>query len=478
MIENKRKNQKKEKGITLVALVVTMVILIILATITINVVFDDGGLIEIVKGTKNDAEDLVQSEDKKMNDLLQEYANIMGEDENIKESIDISIKESHTTESITIEVETNSKEEMTYKYYINGKLKSTQSGSSYTTNITLENKNPYIPSGFIHTEGTVDEGYVIQDTSIGNEFVWIPVASGIYEVYVEAESSDGNKGKSEKKIIEISELTRKIDGITYSNWTEEEGNVTDKKSISYFKHSVVTNSGFYMGRYEMGMPGQQSGDMPVLDFTNEARNISGVPVCIPRVMPWTNIDWSTAKKNLESMYNGEVVSAMMNSYARTTTLSWILETGGRTLEELDNSGNWGIYQYGEGLEENDTFKGNCYATQDGDKMEINVGYNKVSEYLSIFAYSVNTGGGGSMQIDTGALTNPQKLTAANNIFDLAGNASEWTTERRIDGKGYRISGGCFADSPYAYPAIDGNEEFFEAGTTGSIYTSSRPILYK
>ena len=78
VIHNNRKNQKKQSGITLVALVVTIVILIILATITINVVFDDGGLIEIVKGTKNDAEDLVQSEDKKMNDLLQEYANIMG----------------------------------------------------------------------------------------------------------------------------------------------------------------------------------------------------------------------------------------------------------------------------------------------------------------------------------------------------------------------------------------------------------------
>ena len=82
VIQNKRKNQKKQRGITLVALVVTIVILIILATITINVVFDDGGLIDIVKGAKNDAENLVQSEDKKMNDLLQEYANIIGSNSN------------------------------------------------------------------------------------------------------------------------------------------------------------------------------------------------------------------------------------------------------------------------------------------------------------------------------------------------------------------------------------------------------------
>ena len=80
-----QKTSKRVSGITLIALVVTMVILIILATITINVVFDDGGLIDIVKGAKNDAEDLVQSEDKKMNDLLQEYANIMGENVEVPE---------------------------------------------------------------------------------------------------------------------------------------------------------------------------------------------------------------------------------------------------------------------------------------------------------------------------------------------------------------------------------------------------------
>ena len=41
--------QKNEKGITLVALVITIVILIILATVTVNVAFGDGGLIDQAK---------------------------------------------------------------------------------------------------------------------------------------------------------------------------------------------------------------------------------------------------------------------------------------------------------------------------------------------------------------------------------------------------------------------------------------------
>lgn len=470
MIRNKD-IKEKARGITLIALVITVVILIILATVTLNVVLGEGGLIERAKLAKELTEEAAKQEQDSLNKLMDEYANIMAEDENIKEPIEISIKESHTTDAITIEVETNSEEELTYKYYINGEIKATQNEATYTENITLANKEPYIPSGFEHTEGTVEEGYVIKDISIGNEFVWIPVASGTYKIYVEVEGKDGSTGKSEEITAEVSELTREINGNTYPNWTEEEGSIEDKKSIAYFKHSVVENSGFYMGRYEMGMPGQKSGDAPELEFTNEARNISGVPVCVGQVMPWTNIDWDTAKVNLESMYNGEVQSAMLNSYARTTTLNWIYDTGNDIK---------GIYRYGEGLNENDSFKGNCYATEQVDTQEgsINVGYNRINSYLSIIGYSNMGSGSGSLQIDTGADTSPEKLTAANNIYDLAGNASEWTTERRIDGAGYRISGGCFTDSNYAHPAIDYDDMFGVYGTTGSISTSSRPILYK
>ena len=49
------KNAKEEKGITLVVLAVTIVILIILSTVTISAVFGDGGLVEQAKKTREDA---------------------------------------------------------------------------------------------------------------------------------------------------------------------------------------------------------------------------------------------------------------------------------------------------------------------------------------------------------------------------------------------------------------------------------------
>ena len=69
-------------------------------------------------------------------------------------------------------------------------------------------------------------------------------------------------------------------------------------------------------------------------------------------MPWTHIDWSTAKKNLESMYNREVESAMMNSYARTTMLNWIQDMP---------SGNYQDTFWGGGNLDNTSVKGNYYA---------------------------------------------------------------------------------------------------------------------
>ena len=351
------KRIREKKGITLLVLAITIVIILILAGISIDIVFNENGIIDKAKEIANNMNNQIGEDQSEINDLLNELENSMKDPEDVDGISNIKVTTDYTTEEITInvEVETTS-EDIEYEYYVDGELKSTQKENSYTEKITLENKEPYIPNGFSHTEGTVDTGYVIKDTSVGNEFVWIPVASGTFDIYVVAKDEEGNSIKSDEIALGISELTRTINagGVTieYTNWEEDDGDIKDKKSIAYFKESVVKNSGFYMGRYEMGMPGQKSGDAPVLEFTREARNIEGVPVCVGQVMPWTHIDWSTAKKNLESMYNGEVESAMMNSYARTTMLNWI--------QEMPN-GNYQDTFWGGTEMKNISVKGNYYA---------------------------------------------------------------------------------------------------------------------
>ena len=381
----------------------------------------------------------------------------------------LNVETSYTTDSITIKVNSDDLgDNITYEYFINGESKEKTQNKEYTTGITLENKNPYVPSGFTHTEGTVDTGYVIKDTSLGNEFVWIPVKSGIYQVSVQATDSSGIViAKSDEINLGISELTRtlKSTGVEYANWYEEEGSISDKKSIAYFKQSVAENAGFYMGRYEMGMPGQKSGDEPVLDFTNDARNIKGVPVCVAQVMPWTNIDYDVAKENIESMYNGEVQSAMLNSYARTTTFNWIGGTEGNYQDTF-----WPGY-------EEIYFKGSYFIADSYSPLY----YGRTEEY--ILGSNLTDAGnyGRCILLETGAKvkksTGEENLFSKNNIHDLGGNTGEWSTEMLKSDSSHRISGRSFKDLN-GNEWIDGDTMMYQSGLTGDISTSSRPILYK
>ena len=55
-------NKKKEKGITLIALVVTIVILLILSGVTINMLLGEDGIIRTAQEAKNTWEGAVENE--------------------------------------------------------------------------------------------------------------------------------------------------------------------------------------------------------------------------------------------------------------------------------------------------------------------------------------------------------------------------------------------------------------------------------
>ena len=80
-----KNNAKAPKGITLVALVITIVILIILATVTINMAFGENGLIQQAELARDMTANSTVAENEGMNSLMEEYANVMAEDEEIEE---------------------------------------------------------------------------------------------------------------------------------------------------------------------------------------------------------------------------------------------------------------------------------------------------------------------------------------------------------------------------------------------------------
>ena len=117
---------RQNKGITLVALVVTIIVLIILAGVSISLVLGDNGIVTKAKDAKQN---------------MQIAAN---EEQEGLANLEVALQEG-----------------------ING-------GTTPPTVEYAPYDNPYIPTGFTHTEGTWNSGYVIKETSSGNEFVWVP----------------------------------------------------------------------------------------------------------------------------------------------------------------------------------------------------------------------------------------------------------------------------------------------------------------
>ena len=70
---------QKENGITLVALVVTIVVLLILAGVSINMVLGNNGLIAKAKDAKNKTEQDAVNTEIAMNNLYDEITSILGE---------------------------------------------------------------------------------------------------------------------------------------------------------------------------------------------------------------------------------------------------------------------------------------------------------------------------------------------------------------------------------------------------------------
>ena len=315
-----------------------------------------------------------------------------------------------------------------YDYYINDELKATTSEDTYAfTKFITENVEPYIPAGFEHTEGTVETGFVIKDVSSdknkkGNEFVWIPVIkSEDLKIYVIATDKVGNTKKSETITASISELMRGIlgDKTDLNEYTEDEGDLSNKKSLAFIKQSIKENGGFYVARYEAGIPDSLSTAQKTA--TKAARNVKGIPVSTKRSIPWNYITKEMAKKNAESAYNlSSAQSALMNSYTWDVIMNYFIKKQMLTQTQILSDGRvWGNYY-------NSSVKNvNNYSTNDGS---------------SWYTGNNITKGSNSMWL---LKTGDTDFTKMFNIYDLAGNLGEWTTEKYNNQFVYR--GGDFAN---------------------------------
>ena len=146
-MKNKR-NYLKERGITLIALVVTIVVLLILAGVTINAVFSDSGIIKKAQDAQNKANESVQKDMEQINALENWLNENTGENNQGKFTQDVTIitadpaieegKSVKITNDITYENYTGTTVQNAVKRFDAGEIPSTR---NLLTELKIDVKN-------------------------------------------------------------------------------------------------------------------------------------------------------------------------------------------------------------------------------------------------------------------------------------------------------------------------------------------------
>ena len=161
-----RRNYSNQTGITLIALVVTIVVLLILAGVTINAVFSDRGIIKKAQDAQNKANESIQKDMEQINALENWLNENTGESNNDKEvNISTLVGKGAVTK--------NTKAVDTY-----GNKITIPKGFKVLEHGTEAGSATYTYSG--DTIPAVQDGIVIEDTqtgTAGNQFVWVPVGT-------------------------------------------------------------------------------------------------------------------------------------------------------------------------------------------------------------------------------------------------------------------------------------------------------------
>ena len=274
MKRTKQQNQKFNQGITLVALVVTIVVLLILSSVSLNLVLGDNGIIVKAKEAAETTAAAQEKEAMERNLLEKELEN------------SLSTPAVEPTDGVKIP---------TGFYYVGG-----TKASGIVISDNKNDKNKYRNQKVVGTD------------LLGNQYVWIPCttdSSSSDLQYARTEWGVEVDGDDNSRAIK-DELTLTDASVTYSDADTANGINADVSKeivaqIKAEKASVAQYGGYYIGRYEVG----RNSDTAVVKYNQT---------------PYASITWSTAYGLAKKIItNSEVNSYLCSSYAWDTAVNFI-----------------------------------------------------------------------------------------------------------------------------------------------------------
>ena len=402
-------------GITLIALVVTIVVLLILAGITISLVFSENGIIAKAREAANKTNEAIINEQTQMNDVTAAMENML----NV------------TGGSTTPEEPEGCPAEEFEKWNGTSDDKVNAVQSTDTTPITVPVPKGYTASK-VTGENTVEDGFVIyegeeevNDTNketaqtTRNQFVWVPVANPS-EMYGRDENC-----KKWGKLYSFDE-----EGITARNWTEEDGVMSITSATSYREPDVVTGN-----------------DGTKYDADNTNLQQAGLDASATA---------DTFKAQLETEFNNMIASVekyggfYIGRY-ETGNLSQAEAVVVKNNSDIGSQKWYTMYNKSKGVAANNNVTTTMIWGCQWDAV-MRWMYNSGDEEKKTYTYD-STGKGnyydtnGNNKIPTGS----NDAYAINNIYDMAGNVFDWTIEaNRTDFRVVR--GGCINYSASGNPA--------------------------
>ena len=346
-MKGEKDKNMRNKGITLIALVITIIVLLILAGVTIATLTGENGILTRANDAKTETEQAEEDELRKLTQV--EAATYLKE----HEYTDVS------GEKVTIPAQCAVSQ--------------------------------------VEGENTLEDGLVIIDKN-GNEWVWIEVPKSIYEneeYYTNGATSPTS-----------SEDYTNIEKIMQNYATKYRGSYTDEwyseaqhgfaSAGEYNNHknamlkSVYENGGFYIGKYEVG-----SFDNPVTSNNNTRK-----AVIQKGAYPYNYVTCKQAQELSESLAVGGKTSSLMFGIQWDLVLAYLESKGVPEADLNDDSSSWGNYA-------NNSFQvaeGNKYAiynqstSQLGEWNPVPSGYEKP-----------NSGTENRVLLSTGAVEDNSKM---------------------------------------------------------------------
>ena len=364
--KNKR-NYSRENGITLIALVVTIVVLLILAGVSVNALFGNSGIIEKAKEAQNAMDKAKENDEKQIGELTNWLDNQVngttgggttGGDDNPSTTPKIS-----TLVGTVVD-------------------KNTKAEDAYGNKITIPKGFKILPHGTVAGSATytysgdnipaVQDGIVIEHGTDGNQFVWVPVgeiknkANTTNTITLGRYEFDSSTGvlKSNTPAQSAENYTQEVAINTYykelntERTSSSSSENTTARNLKEFISTTLSNGGYYIARFEA------SGTTSKIESKYNQTVLTDITQ--PNAAKLAREMYGEVKENDELVY----ASDLINSYAWDTAIIFI-----QTYSTREDASS--------------------YASQNKSTSYANAGKNN-DKYC--------------------------------NIWDMSGNAIEWTTE--------------------------------------------------